>query len=135
MRDLNCVSLSGTVTNEPEMAYTQGAAAVCTFRIAVNNNNQDETPDVVYIGVSCFRAQAESVQVRLKVGDYVIIQGKLRMQETDGRFGRRKVYHISASYVKIQAKVEVEGGSRGTGNQEIRESVGEGLPPMSESQE
>ena len=111
---INCVTLSGRLTKDPEVRYTKDARAIARFSLAVNNGKDDKGNDrpAYFPNIVCFGKLAETVERWAFKGQHVIIQGKLStgsyMNEKDSR--RVYVTEVIASQVlftdRIQAKEE-----------------------------
>ena len=57
----NNVSVTGNVTRDPELRFTQGGMAVASFGLAWNKRKQDGEEEVSFFDVTCFRSLAENV--------------------------------------------------------------------------
>ena len=87
--DLNVVALSGRLTRESELRYTNGGMAICRFSLAVNrrtkkgDNWEDEAS---FFDCSMFGKSAEGVNQFLEKGKQVNVVGELRQNrwEQDG---------------------------------------------------
>ena len=98
------VTVPGRIATRPERLASKNGAGV-RFRIASTeryfNRAAEEwnEADPVYLTVSCWRQLAENVLLSLRVGDPVIVHGKLINPsfERDGRIERR--LEISAGAV------------------------------------
>jgi single-strand DNA-binding protein len=98
------VTVPGRIAMKPERLASKNGPGV-RFRIASTerwfNRAAEEWSDAepVYLGVSCWRQLAESVLQSLRVGDPVIVHGKLVNSsfERDGRIENR--LEISAAAV------------------------------------
>ena len=74
----NVVTLVGNITDEPELRFTPGGAAVANFTVAVNRRfrNQDGSWDDKLDGFfrcSCWRDMAENVSESLHKGARVVV--------------------------------------------------------------
>jgi single-strand DNA-binding protein len=127
----NTVTVVGNVTRDPEMRYTAGGAANCTFGIAVNrrwmNRQTNEWEErVSFFNVVCWREMAENVSESLGKGARVVVTGRLeqRSWETDNG-DKRSVVEIAADEVGPSlrwatatiTKNERRGGGGGGGGQ------------------
>src|SRR6266540_7152491 len=76
------VTITGNLTDDPELRFTPTGAPVTNFRIAVTARVRDgETwrdGDTSYFRVNCWRALAEHVTDSLSKGDRAIILGRLK---------------------------------------------------------
>lgn len=82
MAAINAISLTGNLTRDPEMGYSQGGVAFTKFSLAVNS----EKDKAIFINCVVFGKQAEFVAERIKKGDSVGVSGKLGIDswEKDG---------------------------------------------------
>ena len=87
MPAVNSVHLVGNLSQDAELRYTNGGAAVLNFAIGVNNripinNQRDEWKEVVaWVNVSIYGPIAEILQPRLHKGTEVYVDGKLWSDE------------------------------------------------------
>jgi single-strand DNA-binding protein len=91
----NVVTLVGNITDEPELRFTPGGAAVANFTVAVNRRfrNQDGSWDDKLDGFfrcSCWRDMAENVSESLHKGSRVIITGRLQQRSWDDNDGNKR---------------------------------------------
>ena len=64
----NNVSVTGNVTRDPELRFTQGGMAVASFGLAWNKRKQDGEEEVSFFDVTCFRSLAENVAESITKG-------------------------------------------------------------------
>ena len=104
MADSN-VTVVGNVTRDPEMRYTAGGAANCTFGIAVNrrwmNRQTNEWEErTSFFNVVCWRELADNVGASLKKGTRVVVTGRLEQRSWETEQGeKRSVVEIVADEV------------------------------------
>jgi len=105
MSDLNRVVLTGRLTADPELRYTQSGQALVRFAIAVNrrvlnpetNNWEDE---VTYVPVVVWGKLAETCATYLQKGRLVAVDGRLRIRSFTTQEGeKRKVTEVVAQNV------------------------------------
>jgi len=105
MSDLNRVLLTGRLTADPELRYTQSGQAMVRFAIAVNrrvlnpetNNWEEET---TYVPVVVWGKLAETCATYLQKGRLVAIDGRLRIRSFTTQEGeKRKVTEVVAQNV------------------------------------
>ena len=86
---INCVTLSGRLTKDPEVRYTSEQYCIARFSIAVNNGKDSEGNDrpAYFPQIVCFGKTAEAVERWAFKGQNVVIQGKLKTgyYEKDGK--------------------------------------------------
>ena len=101
----NSVTVVGNVTRDPEMRYTAGGAANCTFGIAVNrrwmNRQTNEWEErTSFFNVVCWREMAENVSESLCKGARVVVTGRLEQRSWETENGeKRSVVEIAADEV------------------------------------
>jgi single-strand DNA-binding protein len=98
------VTISGNLTDDPELKYTPNGAPVANFRVAVTARVRDgETwrdGDTSYFRVNCWRQLAEHVTDSLSKGDRAVILGRLRSRSWETPEGdRRSVVEVAADEV------------------------------------
>lgn len=116
----NLVVLTGRLTRDVNVAFTQKGQAVCRFDIAVNrrymdaaNNWQDE---VTFVPVVLFGPAADRAKDRLKKGVPVHVEGRLSGSEYTDKQGQvRKSLQVTCRRIQIlqsaQASSEEPGSS------------------------
>lgn len=82
---MNQVNLSGRLTKDPEIRYTQSQKAVCRFNLAVDRMAKGEAdfPTVVAFG-----KQAENMELYVARGCRVLVEGRLQTgnyKDKDGK--------------------------------------------------
>ncbi|HID08938.1 TPA: single-stranded DNA-binding protein [Candidatus Micrarchaeota archaeon] len=105
MSDLNRIVLTGRLTADPELRYTQSGRAMVRFDIAVNrrvfnpdsNSWEDET---IYVPVIVWGKLAETCATYLQKGRLVGVDGRLRIRSFTTQEGeKRKVTEVVAQHV------------------------------------
>jgi single-strand DNA-binding protein len=101
----NATTLSGNLTRDPEIHYTQDGQASVTFGLAVNRRWQTRGSDAwqestSFFDVVCWRDLAENVALSLVKGSRVIVSGRLEQHswETD-KGDRRSSVEVTADEV------------------------------------
>ena len=95
MSDINTVVLSGRLTRDPELRYTQGGTAIADITIASGfkyRDKQGETQeDTAFAGCSVFGPMAEFAAKCTRKGGRVNIQGRLVTEKwEDKQTGKNK---------------------------------------------
>jgi single-strand DNA-binding protein len=94
---VNSVVLSGRLTRDPELRYTQSGKALCNFALAVTSRYKaasgEVKEEVCFVDCKVWRPElAEYVGTKLAKGAPVIVTGELRQDEwTDAATNMRKV--------------------------------------------
>jgi single-strand DNA-binding protein len=105
MSDLNRVLLTGRLTADPELRYTQSGRAVARLRIAVNRQWQNpETgvreEDTTFVTVVVWGKQAENCAAHLQKGRLVAVDGRLSIRDFETKDGeKRRVAEVIAQSV------------------------------------
>ena len=135
----NFVTITGNLTQDPDLRYTQGGNAVANLSVAVNRRVRDkdtnEWRDELdgYFDVNIWRDYAENVAESLHKGDRVTVIGRLRKRSYENKEGQTVwVTEIEADEVTPSlrwAKASVDKAGRGGGS---RQPVGAGAPAPTE---
>ncbi len=85
----NYVTMIGNLTEDPELRFTGGGAAVCKIRFASNRkfktrDGQDQE-ETTFMDANCWRDMAENVAESLHKGDRVIVIGRLRKRSYENK--------------------------------------------------
>jgi single-strand DNA-binding protein len=91
------IAITGNLTDDPELKFTPGGAAVCRFSVAVNRRQYDKTTGTwVEAGtdfhrVQAWRGLAENIGDTLAKGMRAVVIGTLEQQQwTDKTTGEKK---------------------------------------------
>lgn len=106
MPDFNLVVLVGRLTRDPELKYIPSGAAVASLSLAINSqwtgkdgSKRDKT---VFIDVTAWNRQAETVAEHLKKGATVMIQGSIDMEQWETPDGQKRTKHkVTASKIQF----------------------------------
>jgi single-strand DNA-binding protein len=95
------VTITGNLTDDPEVTFTPNGAAVCNFRLAVTPRIKDgdswRDGDTSYFRITAWRQLAEHIGDSLAKGDRVIVAGQLRMRAWETPEGdKRQVVEVTA---------------------------------------
>lgn len=87
---INNVALTGRITKDIELTYTQGGMALAKFTLAVNRSFKKEgQPDADFIRCVAFDKRAEIVANHLRKGSLVGIEGRIQTGSYDDKDGKR----------------------------------------------
>jgi len=108
----NQVLLTGNLTKDPEVRYTQKGTAMCRFRMGVNRRYKDTASgewkdDTTFVNIVVWREAAESCGKRLKKGSPVHVEGRLRSYEYEDKNAagqKRSMLEVEARRVQILEK-------------------------------
>jgi single-strand DNA-binding protein len=98
------VTITGNLTDDPEVTFTPNGQAVCNFRLAVTPRVRDgdtwRDGDTSFFRITAWRQLAEHVGDSLAKGDRVIVQGQLRSRAWETPEGdKRQVVEVTAEEV------------------------------------
>lgn len=105
----NSVQFIGNLTREPELRFTTGGKAVCSFTLAVNRrymvNNEWTDGPVVFADCSAWDRLGENLAASASKGDRILVSGRLETREYDDKEGlRRRVWQIVCDEVAVSLK-------------------------------
>ncbi|WP_270756980.1 single-stranded DNA-binding protein [Levilactobacillus brevis] len=88
---INRVVLTGRLTRDVELRYTQGGAAVATFNLAVDRRFTDQQGEREADFVSCviWRKPAENFATFFNKGSLVGIEGRIQTRNYENQQGQR----------------------------------------------
>ena len=92
---LNKILITGNLTRDPEVRYTQGGAAVVTLRIASTRRYRDTSSgewkdDTCFIDVVAWRELAERCGNQLHKGSPVMVDGRLQSRDWETKEGQKR---------------------------------------------
>lgn len=93
MSDLNVVVLSGRLTRDPELRYTQGGQSVMDIGLASNRvwkKDGQKKEDTLFVDLTLWGKQAEVMSDMLSKGRYVMITGRLRFNQWESSEGTKR---------------------------------------------
>ena len=95
------VTITGNLTDDPEVTFTPNGAAVCNFRLAVTPRVRDgngwKDGDTSFFRITAWRDLATHIGDSLSKGDRVIVQGQLRSCAWETPEGdKRQVVEVTA---------------------------------------
>jgi single-strand DNA-binding protein len=98
------VTITGNLTDNPEVTFTPGGAAVCNFRLAVTPRIREgdnwKDGETSFFRITAWRQLAEHIGDSLGKGDRVIVLGQLRARSWETPEGeRRTVVEVTAEEV------------------------------------
>jgi single-strand DNA-binding protein len=99
--DMNNVNLTGRLTDEPTLRYTNDGKAVANFRLAVNGRNDH----VDFLDITVWGKPAEAVSEHKSKGDQIAVSGRITTSEwTDADNKRHFRTSVTADEVIFLAK-------------------------------
>lgn len=105
MSDLNRVVLTGRLTADPDLKYTQSGRARLQFDVAINRRwvNPDSgqaEEEVTFVPIVVWGKQAENCAAYLRKGRQVAVDGRLRVWSLKTQNGdRRRITEVAAQSV------------------------------------
>ena len=90
------ITVVGNIGAPPRTRVVAGGAVVTDFRIASTPRKVDRATDTwsdgetIWFGVSCWRLLAENVAASVKVGDRVVVTGKLSARSWKTELGEER---------------------------------------------
>ena len=98
------VTITGNLTDDPEVTFTPNGAAVCNFRVAVTARIKDgdnwRDGDTSFFRINVWRQLAEHVAESLSKGDRAVVIGRLKSRSWETPEGdKRSVVEIEADEV------------------------------------
>lgn len=105
---MNCISISGRLTKNPDRYMTKSGKLVAKFSIAVNGRTgKDGLASTMWLDVTCFTYVAEYVLKYFHKGDLVGIEGSLEHESYTKSNGEKKqAYFVYAKNVEALRKRE-----------------------------
>ena len=104
-RNINTITVSGNVTRDPELRFTQSGQGVASFSIAVNRSwqnrqTQEWEEQTSFFDVKCWAQLGQNVSDSLSKGSRVVVSGRLeqRSWETDNG-EKRSVVEVVADEI------------------------------------
>jgi len=103
------LTISGNVTNDPELTYTQSGAARLAFGVAVNYGYTDAQGEkqekTSFFNVTAWRYLAENSARTLEKGIGVVVTGRLEQRSYEDKDGiKRSVVDLIADEIGIATR-------------------------------
>ena len=102
---MNSISITGRLTDNPELKTTQNGVSVCQYRLAVKRPKVKDTTD--FLTVVSWRKGAEYLATYGRKGDMVAVTGVLTARNWEDRDG-----HKRTAYEVVTDTVELIGGRK-----------------------
>ena len=126
MANDNFVQIIGNVTRDPELRFTTGGTAVCSFGIAWtprrrNANGDWEDGETSFFNCSAWRDLGENIAASISKGNRVVVTGSVRARDWEDRDGNKRtsieidVDECAPSLRWAQAQIERTSRSGGQG--------------------
>lgn len=108
------IAITGTLTRDPELRYTDKGVPVANFIVAANDRRYDantgkwEDFGATFLRCSIWRGAAENLAESTSKGDRVMVTGVLRQHDyEDAEGNRRTALDVSANEVGVSMKWSV----------------------------
>ena len=115
---MNKVILSGNLTRDPEVRYSQSGTAFAKTGIAVNrpySKNSETTTD--FFNITAFGKTAEFCGRYLKKGTSVIVEGRIQNDNYEGKDGvKHYAVNIMVDNIEFAGSKRSGGGGESFGN-------------------
>ena len=112
MANANIVILIGNLTKDPELKYTPGGSAVCSFSVAVNKKwtgkDGEKKEDVAFIECEAWQKTAEIIAEYLKKGSPIYIEGELKQDRWEKEGQKHSKIKVKVSNVQFLGKGQKE---------------------------
>ena len=108
---MNSISLSGRLTKKPELKQTSTSKYVSDFTLAVNRGikNENGEYEVDFINCRCWNKTAENLYKYQNVGDFIIVNGNLRVDHYTDKDGKnRQNTYVMVENIEFTSKQRVE---------------------------
>ena len=115
------VTITGNLTDDPELKYTPNGHAVASFRVAVTARIKDgegwRDGDTSYFRINCWRDLASHTADSLSKGDRAVVIGRLKSRSWETPEGdKRSVVEVEADEVAPSLRWAIAKPERTTGN-------------------
>ena len=97
---LNCATIMGRLTAEPELRVATSGREVCRFTVAIDRPTGDRVAD--FIRVVCFGSTANFVENYFRKGSMIAVQGRIQTGSyTDDRGKKIYTFEVVAGEVSF----------------------------------
>lgn len=97
MANYNRIILLGNLTRDPQLSYLPSQTPVVEFGLAVNRTWKDQAgqkkEEVLFIDCKVFGKPAEVVNQYAKKGQPLLVEGRLTLEQWDGKDGQKHSKH------------------------------------------
>ena len=89
---MNKVILTGRITKDPEVRYTQQGISVVSFTIAVNRQYRDQNGNnqADFINCTAWRSTADFITRYIKKGYMLLVEGSIQSRSYQGQDGQTR---------------------------------------------
>ncbi len=111
--DINAITLTGRLTQDPKIFYSQSGTGIANISIANNysvKRGEEWQQETSFFKVVVFGKQAENIEKYLVKGQEVAINGEIRQTKWEDKDGNKRTsYEIIAKTVKFGSKPKSKG--------------------------
>lgn len=91
----NFIQIIGNVTRDPELKYTTGGHAICSFGLAWTPRRRDENGnwgdgDPSFFNCNAWRDLGENIAASISKGNRVVVTGSVRARDWEDRDGNKR---------------------------------------------
>ena len=110
---LNCITIMGRLTRDPELRRTGSGIAVASFTVAVDRDfAQDGKKETDFIDCVAWRQTGEFVSKYFKKGNMIVVKGRLQIRNWNDKDGnKRKTAEVVADNCYFGSTKNDSGGS------------------------
>lgn len=104
---MNKVILTGRITKDIDLRYTESNKAVCEFSIAINRIGQEQTD---FINCVVWEKQAENLKKYQSKGSLIAVLGSMRVEKYQDKEGnnRYKTYVLVENIEYLETKKDTQ---------------------------
>lgn len=110
---LNCITIMGRLTRDPELRRTGNGIAVASFTVAVDRDfSQDGKKETDFIDCVAWRQAGEFVSKYFRKGSMIVVKGRLQIRNWNDKDGnKRKTAEVVADNCYFGSTKNDSGGS------------------------
>lgn len=104
---MNGIAISGRLTRDPELRYTQNKTPVCSFRVAVDRPGAKGKTD--FLDCVAWEKKAEFVAKNFKKGKWIEVSGVITTRDYEKNGEKRTATELRADQVGFGGSAKPEG--------------------------
>lgn len=134
---MNVIIITGRLTSDPELKYTQGGKAYAKFSLAVERKfkNKQGEKETDFIPVVFWDKTAEIAGEYLRKGHMAGVTGELRMNTYENAEGKKvKNYEVWGNALEFLETKKSSGGSSERGSSDNESSFSKGGDEVSDDE-
>lgn len=119
---MNKVFLSGNLTRDPEVRYTQSGKAFTRMSIAINRRYKDKEPTVDFFNLTAWEKTAEFCGKYLRKGSRVLVEGRLQTSNYENKDGVKvNSVEIVIDNIEFASSKRADDGNSGGNDYPVRQ--------------